>query len=116
MATIEERTLLIMPTIEDRARYIFANVEKKGVYDCWGNHAWQFSEYGALYAIEGAMKIQDRIARQEERERCIEIMQKWCCNHCAVAEVCYNLCGGNLDGDCNQKENIREAIEEGGNQ
>lgn len=112
MATIEEKVLLAMPTIEDRAKYIFDNTEKQGVTDCWGNDAWRFSKCGALYAIEGAMKIQDRIARQEERERCIKAAQDYYCNRtCAGYDIEHCLCR-----ICDCRKNLRKAIKKGGNQ
>lgn len=51
----------------------------------------------------------ERIARQEERERCILMAQKYACRNCLNEGIC--------DGTrmCTIKSNIRKAIEEGEN-
>lgn len=95
-------------TIEERA-------EKKYKLRPWMSKMMQVSvKINKLRYIQIATE-QDRIARAEERERCIKAAQDAHCNMCAIYEVCHNLSGGNLDGECKAKEIIRKAMEGGNN-
>lgn len=88
--TIEERATL------DADKYVGEN----GNFGAWQSHR--------LAYIRVATE-QDRIARAEERERCILMAQKYACRNCLNEGIC--------DGTrmCTIKSNIRKAIEEGGN-
>lgn len=61
---------------------------------------------------------QDSIARQEERERCIQIAQKLLCEKCLGNNEC-SICGdygapSATGWMCTKRLLIREAIEKGG--
>lgn len=62
---------------------------------------------------------QDRIARQEERERCIQAAQDWCCSDCGAQPKCKidsdELGHPAFGGKCMDRVKIRKAIEEGDN-
>lgn len=91
-----------MATIEERAKI------------CAENVACDITNtYVVELVIEHELTEQDRIARAEERERCIKAAQDAHCGMCPIYEVCHNLDGGNLGGECNAKENIRKAMEGG---
>lgn len=92
-----------METIEERATNAWKNNGLRGSY--------------MLGYIEGATE-QDRIARQEERERCIKAAQDAHCRCCKWYEVCTSN-GFDIKKTCircDQREQIRQAIEEGGEQ
>lgn len=85
-----------MATIEERA--------KKCAND------WRTDEYFASVEchIEKALMEQDRIARDEERERCIKAAQDWLCKSCC--ETCYSK--HNIAA-CYKGKAIRKAMEGG---
>lgn len=58
------------------------------------------------YVAKQAATEQDRIAREEERERCIKAAQKWYCGGCRTMQPngCYY---------CKDMQKIRKAIEKG---
>lgn len=60
-------------------------------------------------AYKSGATEQDRIARQEERERCISAAQHWLCRSCC--ETCYSK--HNISA-CYKGKAIRKAIEKGG--
>lgn len=86
MVIIKE--LIIMATIEERAVQAFPHNRF---------HRYAYSK--------GATE-QDRIARAEERERCVIAAQLFFCDN-----FCDNYVGCRA---CNLQEKIRKAIEEGG--
>lgn len=63
----------------------------------------------AIGYIHGAQE-QDRISRQEERERCIKVAQEWYCQHDCKGGYCpqYSMCL-----NCNVLDSIRKAMEGG---
>lgn len=90
MATIEERAKQMCYFMNGDLRLRDANIEK------------------ALIEIA---TDQDRLARQEERERCIKAAQDYYCNRtCAGYDIEHCLCR-----ICDCRKNLRKAIEEGGN-
>ena len=84
-----------MTTIEERAKIAFPRLEDPA--DVLTRHGY----------IEGAIE-QDRIARQEERERCIKAAQEAHCKLCGkdADYKCYCL-------NCLQRTEIRKALEGG---
>ena len=89
-----------METIEERAKR--AN---------WGLHVDSFDAFNeeTKNAILRFTTEQDRIARQEERDRCIKIAQEW---NCKVA--CNNglACKPDYKERCVILEGIRKSMEE----
>lgn len=76
------------------------------------NHAekWRNEEYYSVdEAIEAALTEQDRIARAEERERCIRIACDYYCDDC---DGC--IYKKENKEKCRRLELLRKAIEEGG--
>lgn len=72
-------------------------------------HAFVNNEYISIAdALRSIATEQDRIARQEERERCIEAAQGWLCKLCY--DACY--CDQNAN-ECCQCEAIRKAMKGG---
>lgn len=88
-----------MATIEERAYQYAVKTDKP--------YSW-FCDLEKSY-IAGATE-QDRIARQEERARCIRLAQDAVCKVCAS---CYNITNCKKNG-CGYFNSIRKAIEEGG--
>lgn len=64
--------------------------------------------------IEGA-ETQDRIARQEERERCINAAKKACCYVCKHIEMNSGCFIDPTTKECSKIEHIRKAMEGGSN-
>lgn len=83
-----------------------ATIEEKAIVyeDYLGRRSYTQTAVQQAY-IAGATE-QDRIARQEERERCIEAAQYWYCIRCCdtSGEECHY---------CHIKEHIRKAMEGG---
>lgn len=62
---------------------------------------------------------QDRIARQEERERCIKAAQNWWCkNKCSDYKRCIHGLGNVriLAEGCSFEDELKNELEKGGNQ
>lgn len=88
-------------TIESRATVI-ANK----IYSGWETERIRQIERGAIIAATE----QDKIARQEERERCIRLAQKHICDTFCKALAFVLESNVNCDG-CRVKDRIRKAME-----
>lgn len=87
-------------TIEERVRRYY--------------EAWFYSAGGEVIdTLRELATEQDRIARQEERERCIKAAQEWRCNNECPWFMKHGSCP--LVCPCDALVNIRETIEKGGN-
>lgn len=98
-----------MATIKD-----LAMVVANRIYSGWDTERIRQLESAAAMAA----RQQDRIARREERERCIKAAQDAHCRCCKWYDVCTSN-GFDIKKTCircDQREQIRKAIEEGGNQ
>lgn len=92
-----------METIEERAIEI-AEKWKKDIIRGGEDISFTHLEYVAKQAaIE-----QDRISRQDERERCIKAAQIATCNCCMSHHI-----GCTEQDNCQKLDKIRKAIEEG---
>lgn len=89
-----------METIEER----YGNPQEPYCFETDREEQWY-----KCGQVAGATE-QDLIARQEERERCIKAAQDAVCKVCAA---CYNITNCKKNG-CGYFNNIRKAIEEGG--
>lgn len=93
-------------SIEERAE------ERYPIYGWMRNSTVDAVKFARKVFIEIATD-QDRIARQEERERCVKAAQDATCRMCKhynhQCEVCTNFVT-----PCIRVQNIRKAIEEGG--
>lgn len=86
-------------TIEERATRYFRRVYKGEQYNIY------------LLLVEIATE-QDRIARAEERERCIKIAQDTHCMFCSLFNKKSKECGL-IDYPCTERYVIRKALEGG---
>lgn len=97
-----------METIEERARQI---AEKWKSDIIRGGEDLSFTHLE--YVAKQAATEQDRIARAEERERCIRLAQEWYCNEyctCATPNSCKaHDCKAMIEGS------IRKTMEGGNN-
>lgn len=93
-------------SIEERA-HNYAITNESNIQDWDGNYEIMVMSY------EVGAQDQDRISRQEERERCIKVACDWICRsfcNCGDPNGCSVTCRSMTE------EKIRKAIEEGGNQ
>lgn len=75
---------------------------------------WLYGGYSIEWVLREIATEQDRISRTEERERCIKAAQKWYCeNKCSFFHR-FKTCIMCDKWNCNETEDIRKAIEEGG--
>lgn len=103
----KKRKEKIMATIEERATK-FANV--KGLcIDCASvdHHCMECETRGKIKGYIKGATDQDRIARKEERERCINAAISCICKECSIG-YCENSV---LCGQCETRVNVRKAIE-----
>lgn len=104
-----------METIEERAKAI---AEKWKSDIIRGGEDLSFTHLE--YVAKQAATEQDRIARQDERERCIKAAQEVHCLLCPIHNRCELIENGTIGVDtwnrcrCFDRVNIRKAIEEGG--
>ena len=96
-------------TIEERARQIAEKWKSDIIH---GGEDLSFTHLE--YVAKQAATEQDRIARAEERERCIKIAQDTHCMFCSLFNKKSKECGL-IDYPCTERDVIRKAIEEGGN-
>lgn len=88
-----------MATIEEIARECAEKVTDRLIY-----HKGLKSQYGHIL---DALNKQDRIARAEERERCIQIAQDTFCRYCKVEGECGGLCASIIFTEV--RDNIRKG-------
>ena len=96
--------MITMSTIEERA--------KETANKLWDiDGIFTYSEFinTAKQIANDSATDQDRIARQEERERCIKAAQNWYCDIMRLGYYpTHKLCNG-----CDRCEKLRKAIEKG---
>lgn len=88
--------------------------------ECTGSFGYALFD-DLIDACEKIATEQDRIARKEERERCIKAAQDWCCSSDCVAKLTCKIDSDEVGhpaygGKCMDRVKIRKAIEEGGDQ
>lgn len=85
--------------------------KKHTLESCFGNQ--NDLMYQAIYDCTlAALTEQDTISRAEERERCIKVAQDVHCKMCELKDYC-KIHGGEEDFECDSRDRIRKAIEEG---
>lgn len=94
-------------SIEERAENLYSDFIDT-IHDSDGGEVGYYldGKTGEQLAID-ALTEQDQIARQEERERCIQMAQLRECKRCKDNDKCW-LCD-----DCTIMQDVRKAMEGG---
>lgn len=89
-----------MATIEERAEILCYDIDLCYTLDFCDN--LHYDKERALRLAQESLAEQDRIARAEERERCVKAMQDWCCGMCTERKSHCEV--------CTYKDEIRKAM------